>query len=263
MADIQNYLSASVYVFFPHDDPESDCMPVADCAKEIVDFGIGVEVFLSEYNYTPYTQQAIEQVREIGKEAKFLTCHTNQFEWNYDKLMAEIPMVASFSGSVLVVHPATFGLERCNNPPSPQILRDICKFAQDSGIRLAFENSGRTGIAMMRRALDIIGSDPLSIGLGICIDTGHANRSMALDGVPTEDYLREFRELIIELHINDNLGKEDLHLPPGAGNIDWSAVLPELHALPQEAIMCIELANHGDDAMSLIQRSRDFLIGAN
>ncbi|MCE5323964.1 sugar phosphate isomerase/epimerase [bacterium] len=256
MSDIKSNLSASVYVFFPHDDPNSDCMPVADCAKAIVDDGLGVEVFLSEYNYKPYTQQAIEQIREIGKKAKFLTCHTNQFEWDYDKLMAEIPMVASFSGSVLVVHSATFGLEHCDNPPSPQTLRDICKFAADSGIMLAFENSGRTGIAMMRHALDVIGSVP---GLGICIDTGHANRSKALDGVPVEDYLREFCDLIIELHINDNLGKEDLHLPPGEGNIDWNAVMTELRALPQDTFMCIELANHGDDAISLIHQSCDFL----
>ncbi len=253
-------ISASVYVFFPHEAKDGDCMPVVDCAREIISAGIGVEIFLSEFNFEPYSCEAIEQLKEIGKNAPFLTCHTNLFRCDLDKLKAEIEMVAGFSGSILVIHPATFGFEKCDNPPSAYTLKNICKLASDSGVTLAFENSGRTGMAMMRRAIDYIGSDCLSIGMGICIDTGHANRSMENDGFSAQDYLREFRDLVVEVHINDNWGKEDLHLPPGRGNIDWNAVIPELYALNKDAAICIELARHDYEPMHAIQQSTDFLL---
>lgn len=261
MLSIKDNLTASVYVFCPRDDEGCPRRSVVESTRDIIAFGLGVEVFLSEYNFTPYTQENIEKLREIGRQAKVLTCHTNQFGWNPDELKAEIPLVASLGGSILVVHPATFGLEKCDNPPTPDVLRDICKFALDSGVRLAFENSGRTGIAMMRRAIEFIGADLESIGMGICIDTGHANRSIPLDGVPAQEYLREFRDIIIEVHVNDNLGGDDLHLPPGQGNIDWNAVMPELHALPENTVMCIELARPDNDPIDALRQSCEFLCG--
>ena len=261
MLNIRGNLAASVYVFYPRNHTDEACRPVASSAWDIVSSGLGVEVFLSEYNFVPYAQEEIGRLREIGRVAKLLTCHTNQFGWDRDKLEAEIPFVAGLGGSILVVHPATFGFERCDNPPPPSVLRDICKSAADSGVRIAFENSGRTGIEMMRRAVDTVGADLESIGMGICIDTGHANRSVRLDGFRAQDYLREFRDLIVEVHINDNFGEEDLHLAPGQGDIEWDAVLPELGALREPTVLCIELARPDIDPMEALRQSCEFLCG--
>ena len=259
MLDIHDNLSASVYVFCPRNDADRPCRSAVSDARDIVASGLGVEVFLSQYDYAPYTQEEIGELREIGRTASVLTCHTNQSGWDQDKLKSEIRFVAGLGGSILVVHPATLGLEHCDNPPRPRVLRDICRFAMDSGIRIAFENSGRTGIAMMHHMLDTIGADAASIGMGICIDTGHANRSVPLDGVHVQDYLCEFRDIIIEVHVNDNLGGEDLHLIPGQGTIAWDAVIPELRGLPETTAICIELARPDNDPMEALRQSCEFL----
>ena len=101
----------------------------------------------------------------------------------------------------------------------------MCRFALDNGVMLALENLGKTGIISMRRSLDMIGTEPEKTGMGICIDIGHAHRSCTADGIRPEAYLKEFRDLIIELHVHDNIGDKDLHRPPGEGTIDWGPVV--------------------------------------
>jgi sugar phosphate isomerase/epimerase len=59
-------------------------------------------------------------------------------------------------------------------------------------------------------------------GLGICLDVGHAN---------TTGKLKEFVKLkknIVNLHVHDNMGEFDQHLPVGSGNIDFPWLLRSL-----------------------------------
>lgn len=248
-------ISASVYAFYPRvvDGP---CRPVVESAREIVEAGFGIDLFLSEYNFVPYTPRDIESLCEIAANACTVTVHTNTFEWNEDKLRAEIPLAAKLGAKVLVVHPGTFGLEKCENPPSADVLRDICKSAADAGVRIAMENSGRTGIEMLNRALGVIGVDS---GIGVCIDTGHANRSVRIDGIAAEGYIARFRDLIIEVHINDNHGAEDLHLAPGLGTVNWPAVFSEMRKLRGDAVLCLELARHDTDPIATLASAHDFV----
>lgn len=248
-------MSANVYAFYPRviDGP---CKPVVEAAREIVEAGFGVDLFLSEYDFVPYTPRDIESLCETTANACMVTAHTNAFEWNEAKLRAEIPLAARLGAKVLVAHPGTFGMEKCDNPPPAEVLRDICKAAADAGVRIAMENSGRTGIAMLNRALDMIGLDS---GIGVCIDTGHANRSAHIDGVPAEGYLERFRDLIVEVHINDNQGAEDLHLAPGQGTVNWPAVFSEMRKLRDGAVLCLELARQEADPIAALTSARDFV----
>lgn len=52
-------------------------------------------------------------------------------------------------------------------------------------------------------------------GAGICLDTGHA----VLNGTPLQKAVSENR--VISFHLHDNDGKDDQHLIPGKGCIDW------------------------------------------
>lgn len=256
---IHHQLTASVYAFFSHETTPSD-PPVAEVAARIIEAGYGLETFLSEYNFTPFTAQGFATLCEVCADAGVVTAHTSTYTWDLDSLLQEISLVKSINGSILVVHPATFGLEKCDNPPSATTLKEICKHALDNGIHLAFENSGRTGMAMMTRALDMIGSDPDTTGLGICIDTGHANRSIPVDGFPAEAYINRFSDVIIELHINDNLGAEDLHLAPGQGTINWPAVFDAMQRLSTPTILCLELAGDGkNNPLHMLAQSREFV----
>lgn len=51
----------------------------------------------------------------------------------------------------------------------------------------------------------------------VCLDTAHA----LISGSPLEPWLRELKPYIKHIHINDNDGREDLHLAVGSGTFPW------------------------------------------
>lgn len=53
--------------------------------------------------------------------------------------------------------------------------------------------------------------------IGVCLDFGHANYSRR----PLEDWLERLGERIGYLHLSDNNGLFDDHLPLGEGTVDW------------------------------------------
>jgi len=56
------------------------------------------------------------------------------------------------------------------------------------------------------------------------VDVGHAN----LFGKKPEQFVRTFHERIAHVHLHDNTGDSDLHLPMGCGVIDWEKTLKAL-----------------------------------
>ncbi|MFO7992078.1 MAG: sugar phosphate isomerase/epimerase family protein [Thermoplasmata archaeon] len=57
-------------------------------------------------------------------------------------------------------------------------------------------------------------------GMPFCLDVGHANTAGRLD-----DFL-SFKP--VNIHLNDNVGEKDLHLPLGEGEIDFEYVMKRL-----------------------------------
>ena len=54
-------------------------------------------------------------------------------------------------------------------------------------------------------------------GLRLALDTGHAN----LDGGVAAE-TRAAGLLLATTHVHDNNGRQDTHLPPGHGTVDWT-----------------------------------------
>ena len=87
--------------------------------------------------------------------------------------------------------------------------------------------------------------------------TGHTARSRNTAGPSTtaaapssaasiDHALTLLTPRLVQLHLHDNDGTRDSHLPPGtlpAGGIDWSALAPRLAALPDTVLTILELAN--------------------
>ena len=86
--------------------------------------------------------------------------------------------------------------------------------------------------------------------LGVCFDTGHANRkelggnypdapvpeSWERFGVPLRwesDMAETLRPYIVNCHVHDNYGESDDHNLPGCGNIDWKRILTVLRSAPR------------------------------
>ena len=59
---------------------------------------------------------------------------------------------------------------------------------------------------------------------GVCLDLAHAY----LSGMPLKEWIRELDGHIKHIHINDNDGREDLHLAVGDGSMDWNILKDDL-----------------------------------
>jgi len=125
-------------------------------------------------------------------------------------------------------------VQRMNN--AAQVINGICEHCQRLGVGLVLENMlPHLFFGNMRDMLWIIGAIE-STHVGTCLDTGHANIS--------GDIYRIMYKLsghLQFLHANDNHGKDDVHLPPGKGNIDWRKLLRELDEVDFRGALILEL----------------------
>ena len=74
--------------------------------------------------------------------------------------------------------------------------------------------------------------------VGICYDSGHANISGGV--IPVLETLAPH---VVTMHLHDNNGREDQHLVPGEGTIDWRALVPLMARCPRLVHLETEAAN--------------------
>ena len=79
------------------------------------------------------------------------------------------------------------------------------------------------------------------------LDTGHAHIG-AVDGSRTKQFAERFAPRIDHLHINDNNGTADEHLPPGGGSINFQWLVKNLKTAGFDATVTFEIftGNPGD-----------------
>jgi sugar phosphate isomerase/epimerase len=69
------------------------------------------------------------------------------------------------------------------------------------------------------------------------LDLGHCN----LFGRDPVAMIRRFGSRLYHVHVHDNDGRRDLHLPPGTGSIDWTAVVQALRQVGYDRTITLEV----------------------
>jgi sugar phosphate isomerase/epimerase len=87
---------------------------------------------------------------------------------------------------------------------------------------------------------------------GFVLDTGHAN----LAGDLTE-IVEHIGDRLISLHLNDNDGQNDRHLPPGDGSVDWKCVAQLLATLRYTGCVLHELMPNGREPRDLLRTAME------
>jgi sugar phosphate isomerase/epimerase len=83
---------------------------------------------------------------------------------------------------------------------------------------------------------DLPGVDLEEIEIGICLDFGHAH----LDG-DVVDAIETVSEHLIATHVHDNRGRNDDHLLPFDGTIDWPAALTAVQKVGFDGGLMLEI----------------------
>jgi sugar phosphate isomerase/epimerase len=102
-----------------------------------------------------------------------------------------------------------------------EAIGELATDAAQRGITVMVENLDRafSGVEDLKAILDAVPE------VGFHLDIGHANLRRGLhEPNRTTELLQAFRDRLSHVHVSDNRGGgEDLHLPLGAGTIDWKS----------------------------------------
>jgi len=248
-------------------------IPLADCLEVIRHSGFSmVEVVFSpphlDYRDQQAAREAALRIDGLGMEAysfhapfgpdiDISSPDLARREHALDEILRAVDSAATLGVHYFVIHP---GPENADIPSREErILRieNVCAVIDrvaarcgEAGIQCVLEN--KLPHLLFGQSADLLWILASLEGtrVGACLDTGHA--FLAGDLQPLVVKMAPYLRL---LHVHDNKGHGDDHLPPGDGRIDWSALLQELNAIRFHGAFILELAG-GDDAEQIMDRAR-------
>lgn len=202
----------------------------------------------------------------LAENIDITSLHAATREASVDELLAACHAAALMGVEHMVLHP---GPEREGRPPAAEFVEHM-KYAAESLNRVA-ARCGELGLQlqlenMLPHLLFGHISDVLYLlgeikeySVGACLDTGHAHLAGELPSV-----IHKLSGHLKMLHVNDNRGDWDAHLPPGEGSIDWPSVIAELQHCQFRGMSILELSSRENesvgDILSRACRARDHLI---
>ena len=137
-----------------------------------------------------------------------------------DDVIRCVDWLAAAKGTCLVVHPGGLS-DQSEQARRRSALGRAARFSwpttRAAGVLICVENMP-PGVHPGSRMADLaeLLSELHHPQLALALDTGHANLG---EGVVTETHAAG--SLLATTHVHDNNGRQDTHLPPGHGTVDW------------------------------------------
>jgi sugar phosphate isomerase/epimerase len=116
---------------------------------------------------------------------------------------------------------------------SLQTWRPLAKMAGEMGLKVALENVYEENPGHLRTLLQEIDSP----NLRFCFDTGHHH---VFSKVLLPVWFEALKEYLVEVHLHDNHGELDEHLPAGEGGFDFDRFFNLLSQFKLNPIYTIE-----------------------
>ncbi|MBM7646029.1 sugar phosphate isomerase/epimerase [Scopulibacillus daqui] len=114
----------------------------------------------------------------------------------------------------------------------------LCQVAKPLGVKLAIENVGYNGTSIFTEDEFAAFLDETDDIAGYLIDTGHAH----LNQWNIPEMIRCTNSRLFGVHIHDNSGDRDDHLPIGEGTLDWRPIFNELENVNPNCQLILEYA---------------------
>jgi sugar phosphate isomerase/epimerase len=120
-----------------------------------------------------------------------------------------------------------------------QLLKRVLKIAENYRILLLAENTDYGNLSMVKdveqyRRVIYKFHSPFMKAI---LDTGHAN----LNGIPMVRLIKRLGRRLGSLHISDNQGDKDAHLPPGQGSINFKLIFTALENIQFNGTVILEI----------------------
>jgi len=122
---------------------------------------------------------------------------------------------------------------------SVEMWSPLVKEAERIGVTLALENVFEQGPDTIKKLLEKISSPHF----GFCFDTGHW---LVFSKKRWQEWLEALGTRLVEVHLHDNDGETDQHLPPGDGTFDFIGLLRHLQARRFSPLYTLEVHQEED-----------------
>lgn len=180
------------------------------------------------------------------------------------EMLASLEMAASLNPMKVVLHPSYItGLGRFVPEQARtyafESLQAAVEKADSLGVRLCIEN-------MFPRANSLVEPDDFAEvfetfpTLRFTLDTGHANIG-SHGGKRALAFIERFPERIAHIHASDNFGRDDNHLPVGAGTVDFLRIVRALKAIGYDETITLEIFSHDRDYLRISREKLADMVG--
>jgi sugar phosphate isomerase/epimerase len=203
-----------------------------------------------------YSDCEITQIKKWLKEYNLKICDLHgsdgtEKRWfsekEYERLAGvelvknRINMVAQLGSNVVIMHTG-----QKYNDSLRRSLDELESYAKTHGVRIACENSTSVYFEVIEKVF----TDYSPEYIGHCYDSGHGN----LNGIGLVE-LNKWKERLISVHLHDNDGNDDSHLPPFYGNIDWNKLTDIISKSSYNKMISLEVSQPN----SKINDTKEFL----
>jgi sugar phosphate isomerase/epimerase len=245
--------------------------PVSDELAEIGALGFDyLELTMDppRAHYTTLQQQMQTIINDLDSRGMSVVCHLPTFVSTADltdsirqaslqEMFHSLEVAAELGAQKVVLHPGHIGglgiyvvetaLDHANNS-----LAAVIAYAQKLGLCVCLENMFPRCRAFVEPEdfADILQRFP---DLKLTLDTGHANIG-APNGRRILEFIETYGHRIGHLHISDNLGQRDDHIPLGSGVIDFEKIARAIKRSGYDDTATLEIFS--EDRQALVQ-SRD------
>ena len=121
---------------------------------------------------------------------------------------------------------------------------ELIALAKDAKTIIALENVYEKDPHILRCLFDALSSDSICF----CLDTGHFN---VFSYTPLNIWLQELGKYLGHVHLHDNHGKTDEHLPVGGGTFPFAELFQTIKKIGAKPSVTLEAHNQADLWQSL------------
>jgi len=192
-------------------------------------------------NAIRYTTRSIEHAGEVGAEAVVLHC--GLVEMNHEMQVLYRYVNSNKLGSEeaqLFIRSKLRERDRRKSKHMDSLLASLDRLvavAEKQDVLLGLENRYHYHELPGPDEFKVIFNTFEGTPIGYWHDTGHAHTNETLGLIPRQSLLQSYSDRLIGVHLHDAVGLDD-HIPPGSGEIDFSALKPFLKS---DTIKVIEL----------------------
>jgi sugar phosphate isomerase/epimerase len=141
-------------------------------------------------------------------------------------------------------------------------LKELLKVADELNLILGLENLPPRffpprGYFSRTEEFDVVFSQIGSQRLKLVLDVAHAS---FFDSDPSLKFIDKFYEKLAHVHLSDNLGQRDDHLPLGAGGVDYKTPVRELKRRNYSGTITLEIFSKDRDYLLMSKRKLEELL---